>query len=92
MAILLLIIVLCLNSWILSLIKMMKNKFKGCGKLFQGPPISVLIGLGIGFAINRLNFGDTEIQLQKSFAPLFMTVFLPFIIIDAAVNKIPTVK
>lgn len=58
----------------------------------QSSPISVLFGFVFGWIILRTHGEDVSAKLRKSFEPMFMNFFLPFIIIDGAVNAIPKVN
>lgn len=55
----------------------------------QSAPISVLFGLFYGYLILTFKGADVAAKLRKSFEPLFMNFFLPFIINDGAVNAFP---
>lgn len=55
----------------------------------QTSPVSVLFGFIFGILLFKFKGGDVALKLKASFEPLFMNFFLPFIIIDGAVNAFP---
>ena len=71
------------------MLRKLKDKWPKLGMYIQYSPISVLFGFIFGYLIFTFQGGDVAIKLRKSFEPLFMNFFLPFIIIDGAVNAFP---
>lgn len=66
-----------------------REKYPKLGMFIQSAPVSVLFGLFYGYLIFTFKGADVAAKLRKSFEPLFMNFFLPFIINDGAVNAFP---
>lgn len=92
LSILSLLFLVSLNMFVNSIFKKLKHRFPKLGMFIQSSPISVLFGFVFGWIILRTHGEDVSAKLRKSFEPLFMNFFLPFIIIDGAVNAIPKVN
>lgn len=72
-----------------NVLKKIRDRWPKAGMFIQSSPISVLFGLGFGFLVYRFQGQDVAVKLRRSFEPLFMNFFLPFIINDGAVNAFP---
>lgn len=89
LSILSLLFLVCLNSFVNNMLKKLKDKWPRVGMFVQSSPISVIFGFVFGYLIFTFQGADVAAKLKKSFEPLFMNFFLPFIIIDGAVNAFP---
>jgi NhaP-type Na+/H+ or K+/H+ antiporter len=80
---------ICLNLFVNNILKKIRDKWPKAGMFIQNSPVSVIFGLGFGYLVYRFQGQDVAVKLRKSFEPLFMNFFLPFIINDGAVNAFP---
>ena len=89
--ILILLSFIVLNFFIAHGVSCLKQKWPKAGRMIQVAPLSLLLGIFLGYIVRLTDNEGISRLLRTSFHPLFMVVLLPFIIIDGAMNTLPRV-
>lgn len=84
-----LLLLICFNVFVNNILRKVRDKWPKAGMFVQSSPVSIALGLGFGYLVYKFQGQDIAVKLRKSFEPLFMNFFLPFIINDGAVNAFP---